>query len=235
MNILEGEVLLVDKPIGWTSFDVVAKFRNVLRRYLGKQVKIGHAGTLDPLASGLLILCTGKKTRSIEQFMGLPKTYTGTLKLGETTPSLDRETAVSQYFPTDHITPPQVSDIFQSFLGAQQQVPPDFSAIKKGGERAYIAAREGRSLSIDPRSIEIHAIELTRLALPEIDFTVSCSKGTYIRSLARDIGSRLQSGAYLLDLRRSAIGTFEVSQAKTVSEWLDFFHETLSAREDSAV
>jgi tRNA pseudouridine55 synthase len=235
MNILEGEVLLVDKPIGWTSFDVVAKFRNVLRRYLGKQVKIGHAGTLDPLASGLLILCTGKKTRSIEQFMGLSKTYTGTLKLGETTPSLDRETAVSQHFPTEHITSPQVADIFQSFLGIQQQVPPDFSAIKKGGERSYVAAREGRSLSIDPRTIEIYAIEPTRLALPEIDFTVSCSKGTYIRSLARDIGSRLQSGAYLLDLRRSAIGTFEVSQAKTVSEWLDFFHQTLAAREDSAV
>lgn len=212
MDFAKGEVLLVDKPLRWTSFDVVNKLRNALKKKYGK-IKVGHAGTLDPLATGLLIICTGKFTKRIDEFQAQEKEYTGSFLLGATTPTLDAEMAPDKLFPTDHITPEMVHEAAKKFIGDIQQMPPMFSALKVGGETAYKAAREGRELELKPRQVSIREFELTNISLPEVSFRVVCSKGTYIRSLARDMGTALNSGAYLTSLRRTRIGEFNVSEA----------------------
>ena len=212
MDFAKGEVLLVDKPLRWTSFDVVNKIRNALKKKYGK-IKVGHAGTLDPLATGLLIICTGKLTKQIDLYQAQEKEYTGTILLGATTPTLDAEMAPDRIYPTDHVTPEMIKNAALKFIGDIEQMPPMFSALKVGGETAYKAAREGRELELKPRLVTINEFELTNIALPEVSFRVVCSKGTYIRSLARDLGTALGSGAYLTSLRRTRIGDFRVEDA----------------------
>ncbi len=203
-----GEVLLLDKPLTWTSFDVVRKVKGALRIR-----KIGHAGTLDPLATGLLILCTGKKTKEIDQIQAQEKEYAGTFRLGETTPSFDLETAVDLVRPYAHLTDEQIRAATEQFTGLIQQTPPIFSAVKVDGKRAYELARTGQEAEIKPKTVEIKTFEITRIELPEIDFRVVCSKGTYIRSLARDLGVALGCGAHLTRLVRTRIGEFRVEDA----------------------
>ncbi|MGB1102410.1 MAG: tRNA pseudouridine(55) synthase TruB [Crocinitomicaceae bacterium] len=221
-----GEVLLVHKPLNWTSFDVVNKLRYHIKRKLGvKKIKVGHAGTLDPLADGLLIICTGKKTKSINDFMGLPKTYTGTITLGATTPSYDLETEIDQTFPIDNITKEQIEAKAEEMTGTYEQYPPIFSAKKVKGKKAYDLARAGEEVQLKPKLIEIHSFELTNIDLPQVDFRITCSKGTYIRSIAHDMGQLLQNGGHLSALRREAIGDFELKDAKTVEEWLEIIQD----------
>lgn len=209
-----GALLLVDKPQHWTSFDVVNKLRYKIKHRLGiKKIKVGHAGTLDPMATGLLVICTGKFTKKLHEFQGLPKEYTGTLRLGATTPSYDAETEENATFPTEHITPELLEQARQSFLGDIQQVPPMFSAIKVDGQPLYKKARKGETIEIQPRAVHISAFELSRIALPDVDFRVACSKGTYIRSLAHDFGQAVGSGAYLTALRRTEVGDFRIADA----------------------
>jgi tRNA pseudouridine55 synthase len=203
-----ARIILVDKPYGWTSFQAVKKVKFGL-----KSKKIGHAGTLDPLATGLLIMCTGKMTKSIESIQSQEKEYTGTFFLGETTPSFDLETATDQVYPIEHITPKLIEETILTFLGETDQTPPLFSAIKVEGKRAYEIARKGGDAVLKSRKIVIKEFEITRLELPEIDFRIVCSKGTYIRSIARDFGLKLNSGAYLKALRRTKIGDYLVENA----------------------
>jgi tRNA pseudouridine55 synthase len=220
-EIEEGQLLLIDKPLEWTSFDVVNKIRYSIKRAYGfKKIKVGHAGTLDPLATGLLIIAVGRKTKTINDLMGLPKTYTGTFKLGETTPSYDAETEVNQTFPWDHINEELINQAKESFLGEQDQIPPIFSAIKKDGKKAYESAREGTVIEMQPRKITIMDFQVWSKSPQEIDFSVSCSKGTYIRSLAHDFGQAVQSGAYLTALRRTAIGDFKIEDALSLDTFL---------------
>jgi tRNA pseudouridine55 synthase len=210
----EGKILLIDKPYTWSSFQAVNKLKWALKKHLGlKKLKIGHAGTLDPLATGLLIICTGKFTKRIEELQGMPKEYTGTFMLGGTTPSYDLETEVNQTYPFDHITEALINETLPQFIGEIDQKPPVFSAIKKDGKRLYEHARKGEEVEIAFRKTTIYEFELTRVALPEIDFRVVCSKGTYIRSLAYDFGVALNSGAHLTALRRTKIGAFDVEEA----------------------
>lgn len=215
--ILEGQVLLIDKPLTWSSFQAVNKLKYLLkRRYdLPKKFKIGHAGTLDPLATGLLIVCTGKFTKKITEIQSQTKEYTGTITLGATTPSYDLETEVDATYPTEHITEALLLETTKQFIGEIDQKPPVFSAIKKDGVRLYEHARAGETVEIQARKTTVYEFEITRIALPEIDFRVSCSKGTYIRSLAYDFGVALQSGGYLSALRRTKIGDYTVDQAIT--------------------
>jgi len=203
-----ARVLLIDKPEGWTSFQAVKRLKYVL-----KARKIGHAGTLDPLATGLLIICQGKKTKEIESIQAMPKEYTGMFVLGETTPSFDLETAVDKSFPTNHITDELLAETVISFLGEQEQTPPLFSAVKVNGKRAYDIARSGGTAELKSKKINISEFEINRIEKNKILFRVVCSKGTYIRSLARDFGNRLNSGAYLTNLRRTKIGDYSVEQA----------------------
>lgn len=227
-DFLAGAMLLVDKPQGWTSFDVVNKIRYKLKSGLKvPNIKVGHAGTLDPMATGLLILCTGKATRQIDEYQGLPKTYTGTLRLGATTPSYDAETEIDETYPIDHITEALLETTRLQFIGAISQVPPMFSAIKVDGQPLYKKARKGETIEVKAREVRIDSFELTRLDLPDIDFYVECSKGTYIRSLAYDFGRALHSGAYLTALRRTAIGPYRVEDAKSVEQWVTLL-DTLS-------
>jgi tRNA pseudouridine55 synthase len=220
-EIEEGQLLLIDKPLEWTSFDVVNKIRYSIKRAYGfKKIKVGHAGTLDPLATGLLIIAVGRKTKTINDLMGLPKTYTGTFKLGETTPSYDAETEVNQTFSWDHINEELINQAKESFLGEQDQIPPIFSAIKKDGKKAYESAREGTVIEMQPRKITIMDFQVWSKSPQEIDFSVSCSKGTYIRSLAHDFGQAVQSGAYLTALRRTAIGDFKIEDALSLDTFL---------------
>lgn len=213
-NFIEGATLLVNKPETWTSFDVVNKLRYKIKHRLGvKKIKVGHAGTLDPMATGLLIICTGKFTKKLHEFQGLPKQYTGTLTLGATTPSYDRETEIDENFPTDHIDGDLIEQARQQFLGDLQQYPPMFSAIKVDGQPLYKKARKGIKVEVKPRPVSIYNFELTNINLPEIDFTVDCSKGTYIRSLAYDFGKAVRSGAYLTKLCRTSIGDYLSSDA----------------------
>lgn len=214
-DFLNGQILLIDKPLTWSSFQAVNKLKYVLKRKFGfsKKFKIGHAGTLDPLASGLLIICTGKYTKKITEIQAQTKEYTGTITVGATTPSYDLETEVDAVFPTEHITEALILETTQKFLGEIMQKPPVFSAIKKDGIRLYEHARAGESVEIEARKTTIYEFEITRIALPEIDFRVQCSKGTYIRSLAHDFGHALQSGAHLTTLRRTKIGDFSVDNA----------------------
>ena len=216
-DYLEGQVLLIDKPLHFTSFQAVNKLKYLLINKVGlpKKFKIGHAGTLDPLASGLLLICTGKFTKRITELQGQAKEYTGTFHIGSTTPSYDLETEVDQHFPTTHITEALIHETVQQFLGEIDQKPPIFSAIKKDGVRLYEHARAGETIEIASRKTTIHEFEITRIALPEVDFRVVCSKGTYIRSLAFDFGKALASGAHLTALRRTKIGDYDVQNAVT--------------------
>lgn len=214
-QFLEGQILLIDKPLTWSSFQAVNKIKYALIKNLDlpKKFKIGHAGTLDPLASGLLIICTGKFTKRIAELQGQIKEYTGTITVGATTPSYDLETETNETFPTEHITKELIEKTRLQFIGEIDQYPPIFSAIKKNGKRLYEHARAGEEVEIKSRKIEITEFEITRVELPDIDFRVVCSKGTYIRSLAFDFGKALQSGAHLTALRRTKIGNFSVDDA----------------------
>ena len=219
LNKETGCVLLIDKPLGWTSFDVVNKLRYRLKNLLNdKKLKVGHAGTLDPLATGLLIVCVGKMTKQIDGFMGLPKAYTGTIRLGETTPSYDAETEVNATFPTEHITPSVLEGARVQFLGDIEQLPPIFSAIKQAGKPIYELARQGAEVKVEPRKIHIHQFDIQQDIDSNISFYVKCSKGTYIRSLAYDFGKACDSGGYLTSLRRTEIGDFDVQNAWTMDE-----------------
>jgi len=211
----EGTVLLFNKPLRWTSFDLVKKVRN-----LTKAKKVGHAGTLDPLATGLMILCTGKMTKKIDSFQGMEKEYTGTFTLGEVTPSYDREQPVSERFPTVHLTEQLVLAAADRFRGKISQIPPGHSAIKVGGVRAYELARAGLETGVKSREIEIHELEITNIELPVVSFRVVCSKGTYIRTLVNDIGKELGSGACLDTLCRTRIGTFCLENAMEIDTFL---------------
>jgi tRNA pseudouridine55 synthase len=212
----ESRILLIDKPRDWTSFDVVNKIRYKLRIK-----KVGHAGTLDPLATGLLIICTGKMTKQIESFMGMEKEYTGTFVLGSTTPSHDLETEVKKVSDVDHVTEQMIHDTAKHFTGIISQVPPLHSAIKVGGKRSYEMARKGKDLELKPREVEVKEFEITGIKLPEVFFRVVCSKGTYIRSLARDFGDHLKTGAYLSALCRTRIGTFKLTDAWQLDEFVN--------------
>lgn len=213
----EGQILLIDKPLNWTSFQVVNKVRWLIRKnYNIKKIKVGHAGTLDPLASGLLIICTGKFTKRINEFMGQEKEYTGTFMFGGTTPSYDLETEVDQTFSTENLTEEGITAATHQFIGTIDQFPPVFSALKKDGKRLYEYAREGEDVEIPSRQVEIREFEITRIELPEVDFRVSCSKGTYIRSLAHDFGKTLNNGTHLSALRRTRIGEFHVKNGVTI-------------------
>ena len=216
-DILNGQILVIDKPLTWSSFQAVNKLKYVLKNRLDlpKKFKIGHAGTLDPLATGLLIVCTGKYTKRIPELMGQTKEYTGTIHVGATTPSYDLETEIDATFPTEHITEDLIQKTVEHFLGEIEQKPPVFSALKKDGKRLYEHARAGEEVEIEARKTTIYEFEITRIALPEIDFRVSCSKGTYIRSLAYDFGLALQSGAHLTALRRTKSGDFSVEKGLT--------------------
>ena len=222
-NLFEGEVLLVNKPLGWTSFDVVKKIRNLLRNYFKvKKIKVGHAGTLDPLASGLLVVCTGKFTKRINEFQAQEKEYTGTFSLGATTPSYDLETEVDEIFSIAHIKDEDIHAATKKFIGTIEQFPPIFSALKKNGERLYEKARRGELVQVDARQVHINEFEITRKEMPEIDFRVVCSKGTYIRSLAHDFGKELNSGAHLSALCRTRIGNFHLNQAIDIEILKDY-------------
>jgi tRNA pseudouridine55 synthase len=207
-----GSLLLFDKPLDWTSADVVRYVRSRLYRRIG-DVKVGHAGTLDPKATGLLVLCTGAFTKQIDNYLHQAKTYTGTFKLGATTPCYDTEKEEDAQFPTEHITPERLEAARQQFVGELMQRPPIFSAIKVGGKNMYKKARKGTATELEPRPVTIYRFALTDVRMPEVDFAVECSKGTYIRSLAHDFGRALDSGGYLLALRRTAIGDLSVENA----------------------
>ncbi|HMO38951.1 MAG TPA: tRNA pseudouridine(55) synthase TruB [Saprospiraceae bacterium] len=220
-DFVGGAMLLVNKPQNWTSFDVVNKIRYHLKKALSiKKIKVGHAGTLDPMATGLLLICTGKATKNLADFQNLPKEYTGTMTLGATTPSYDAETEIDQQYPIQHITIEQIEQTRQQFVGPIEQIPPMFSAIKVDGQPLYKKARKGEIIAIAPRPVHIYELELTRIALPEIDFRVACSKGTYIRSLAHDFGQALDSGAYLSALCRTRVGDHRIEDAWELDDLL---------------
>ena len=220
-DFLSGQVLLIDKPLNWTSFQAVNKLRWEIRQAFNiKKIKVGHAGTLDPLATGLLVICTGKMTKQIDKFQGQIKEYTGTFVLGSTTPSYDLETEVDQTFKTDHITDELIYETTKQFIGDIQQFPPLFSALKKDGKRLYEYARAGESVDIPSRSVNISEFEITSIENNAIQFRVICSKGTYIRSLAHDFGKALNSGAHLSVLRRTRIGDFNVTNAISPEEFI---------------
>ncbi len=217
-----GQVLLIDKPLEWTSFQAVNKLRwHIKQRFKIKKIKVGHAGTLDPLATGLLIICTGKETKNIHTYQGQIKEYTGTFTIGATTPSYDLETEVDNTFSTEHITEALLKETTKQFIGDIQQKPPIFSAIKKDGKRLYELARKGETTEIASRLVTISEFEITKIKLPQVDFRVVCSKGTYIRSLAFDFGKTLNSGAHLSALRRTKIGDFSVDKAESIQTFID--------------
>ena len=225
-SLFEGAVFLIDKPLNWTSFDVVNKIKYLLKHKCGiKKIKIGHAGTLDPLATGLLIVCIGKETKSIEKYQAYEKEYSGSFFLGATTPSFDLETKVDKTFPIEHISHELITKAAESFTGEQDQLPPIFSAKKIDGKRAYDLARKGKDPKVKPKKIQIHQFTIVDVSLPQVTFNIVCSKGTYIRSIARDLGEKLNSGAYLQSLRRDRIGPFDVKDALT----LENFEKIISA------
>jgi tRNA pseudouridine55 synthase len=221
-TFLDGAVLLIDKSQDWTSFDVVNKIRKLLRQLLGIQkIKVGHAGTLDPLATGLVIICTGKSTKQISQYQDLEKVYKARIKLGATTPSVDLETDVDATYPWEHITREMVDDTLNRFTGEQDQLPPVFSAKSVDGKRAYIMARKGKEVLLKPQRIHIYSLKLLEFYPPEMTLEVTCSKGTYIRSLARDLGVDLGSGAHLTGLRRTRIGHYKVEESITIEKFTE--------------
>lgn len=213
MNFIEGEILCVDKPLGWTSFDAVKRLRGALTRRLGvKKIKVGHAGTLDPLATGVMIVCTGRATKRIDELQAGIKEYVATIALGATTPSFDLETEIDATYPTEHITRELVEETLTKFTGRIEQVPPAFSACKVDGKRAYDLARKGREVELKPKILVIDCIELLEFAPDSITVRVVCSKGTYIRALARDIGAALGSGGHLTALRRTRVGDVHIDK-----------------------
>lgn len=214
-KFIDGEVILINKEYKWTSFDVVKKIRNTI----GIK-KVGHAGTLDPLATGLLIICTGKKTKEIQKFQNLSKEYTGEFYLGATRPSHDKETEISERFPIEDVSNEKIFNIADTFKGTIRQKPPSFSAIRKGGKRLYEFARQGEKVIIEPREVEVIDFEILGISLPLISFRLKCSKGFYVRSLARDLGKALGCGAYLDSLERTAIGDYKIENALTVKEYI---------------
>ena len=219
MDYLAGEILLINKPYRWTSFDVIRKLKNKLIAILNtKKFKIGHAGTLDPLATGLLIVCTGKFTKKIDEFQALEKEYTGTIVLGATTPSFDLETEVDQTFSLEHINSELINQVAKSFVGEQEQVAPIYSAKKINGERAYNFARRGENVEIKSNKITIFSFEITKIDMPTVEFKIICSKGTYIRAIARDFGKALDTGAHLSALCRTRIGSFTLENALSIEE-----------------
>ncbi len=221
LNFQLGELLLVNKPLNWTSFDVVNKLRYEIKNQLGvKKIKVGHAGTLDPLADGLLIICTGKKTKEIDSFMGLPKTYSGTITLGATTPSYDLETEIDQHFSLEKLSEQQISEVAKGMIGFYDQHPPIFSAKKIKGQKAYDLARAGEEVILQPKRIEIVDFEIKSIEMPNVHFEITCSKGTYIRSIAHDLGQKLNNGGHLTALKREKIGDFSLENAKDVEEWI---------------
>ena len=219
-NFLAGQVILIDKPLEWTSFDVVKKVRNNIRIK-----KVGHAGTLDPLASGLLILCTGKKTKSIEEYMGQVKEYTGTFTIGSTTPTFDLESEPTNHKVYDHITSEDIEKVRDQFLGEITQTPPIHSAVKVDGKRVYELARKGETVKLKSRQVTVSEFEITKIDLPQIEFRVVCTKGTYIRSLADDFGEELGTGAHLSRLRRTKIGNFKVDDAYQLNDLITYLRE----------
>ena len=222
----EGQLLLFDKPLNWTSHDLINKIRIMIRKNMGlKKIKVGHAGTLDPLATGLMIICTGKFTKRLEEFNNLEKEYIATFHLGETTPSFDLETEVDERYPTAHITVEMIKIALQGFLGEQLQEPPLFSAKFIDGKRAYEFARKGVERKLEPSRIFIHEIEMLNYSFPDIKVRLRCSKGTYIRAIARDIGKRLESGAYLTALQRTAVGKFKVTEATNLEKFQLFLEQ----------
>jgi tRNA pseudouridine55 synthase len=235
IDLSQGEIWLIDKPYEWTSFDVVRKLKYALIRNTGdKKAKIGHAGTLDPLATGLLIVCVGKATKQIDQIQAGTKEYTGTFFLGATTPSFDRETPVDANFPLEGIRPEMILETAQSFLGEQEQQAPLYSAKLIDGKRAYEHARKGNEVEVKKHRITIFEFEITRLELPQIDFRIRCSKGTYIRSIAHDFGKRLNNGAYLHDLRRTKSGDFDVQHASSIAHlFQELSGEIMEEKENS--
>lgn len=222
-NFAEGELLLINKPYKWTSFDVVGKIRNSLKPL---KLKVGHAGTLDPLATGLLIICTGKLTKQIDTFQAQEKEYTGTMVLGASTPSFDMETVVDQEYPIDHLTNELIYAATAAFKGDIQQYPPAHSAVKVNGERLYVKARRGEETELRLRFVSVPEFEITRIALPEVDFRIVCSKGTYIRSLISDFGTALNSGAYLSKLIRTRNGEFLLENAFEVNDLVNYIRNT---------
>ena len=229
MDFIAGEILYFNKPLDWTSFDLVNKFRYKLSRKLNvKKIKVGHAGTLDPKATGVLILCTGRATRRIEEFQYQTKEYIATLKLGATTPSYDLEKEVDQTFPIEHITRAKVEQVLSNFTGTVQQTPPAFSACKINGKRAYKIARKGNEVSLKAKTLVIDEIELLEYALPVITIRIVCSKGTYIRALARDIGIALDSGAHLIALERTRIGQVTLDMCMSPEIMDDFLKKVIT-------
>lgn len=222
MNFVDGQILKIDKPLHWTSFDVVSRVRRILTRRHGvKRFKVGHAGTLDPLATGVMLVCTGRATKLIDTLQAGTKEYVATMRLGATTPSYDLETAIDSIAPWDHITRADVERVLAMFRGPIEQVPPLFSAVKVNGKRAYKFARRGEEVELRPKSIVIHSLELLRCSLPDITVRISCGKGTYIRSLARDIGAELGCGAHLTALRRTAVGSASIYDCMSVDETVE--------------
>lgn len=220
----QGSTILVDKPLHWTSFDAVNKLRWHLKKRLGvKKIKVGHAGTLDPLATGLLVICIGKHTKLIEGLTNDSKTYTGTFLIGKTTPSFDLETEYNSDSDTSQVTPELLEEVRQTFLGEQDQIPPLFSAKQIDGKRAYELARKGIEKELKPNRIEIMDFKIDSSRFPEIDFEVTCSKGTYIRSIANDFGKRLGCGATLIALRRTKSGEYDINASKSVDDWIAYF------------
>tara|TARA_B110000459_G_scaffold48857_1_gene54541 strand:+ start:77 stop:781 length:705 start_codon:yes stop_codon:yes gene_type:complete len=219
-DFLDGQILLINKPLGWTSFDVVKKIKNLIRtKYSLKKLKVGHAGTLDPLASGLLIVCTGKFTKRISELQGQAKIYTGDIALGGTTPSYDLETEIDTKFETSHISENLIKETTSQFIGQIDQKPHIFSALKRGGERLYEKARRGERFEIESRSVSVHSFDIKTIEMPKVSFEIKCSKGTYIRSVAHDFGAALNSGAHLSKLCRTAIGDYQLADALDVSDF----------------
>ena len=221
LDFQTGEMILIDKELNWTSFDVVSKLRNSIKKKLNiKKIKVGHAGTLDPLATGLLIICTGKMTKRIDEFSGLNKTYIGKMTIGSTTPSYDLETKPNVYYPTEHINKNLIIETAKKFVGKIDQKPPVFSAVKKDGVRLYKLARKGVKVEVKKREIKIHEFLISSINFPEVEFSLTCSKGTYIRSLAHDFGKELGSGAHLSELRRTSIGDYSVDKSTKLMEFI---------------
>jgi len=223
----EGSTLIVDKPLNWTSFDVVNKLRWTIKNHLGvKKIKVGHAGTLDPLATGVLVLCSGKHTKRIVELMAGDKTYTGKILLGKTTPSYDLESEYNENFPTDHITEALFEEVRLTFIGDQDQVPPIFSAKQVDGRRAYDLARAGKEVVLKANKINVTAFTIDTSKMPEVSFEITCSKGTYIRSIAHDFGAKLNSGGTLIELRRTRSGEQSIDESYSVEEWIEIIRAT---------
>ncbi len=221
---MKGKLILIDKDINWTSFDVVSKIRNFIKKKFNlKKIKVGHTGTLDPLATGLLIICYGKMTKEIDSFIGLDKSYSGKMIIGSSTPSYDLETKPNVFYQTDHINEKLIYEKAEEFVGEIMQKPPIFSAVKKNGVRSYKLARKGEQVNLEKRKITIRDFKITEINFPELSFEVDCSKGTYIRSLINDFGKALKSGAHLTELRRTKIGEFSVDDSLKIMDFIKTF------------